>query len=181
LVSVPLVSTPSPNNDNVPGVLPDNNIDVNLKRFDFADYIDIVFSVSPSAGTTEYRVEEFVDNNTGVPWTGYVMELGTGFGPGFTTVGVPAGLDFDDPTYDTPPTSTAMTISTLTANQLVFSGFHAAGAQQYSVRIDVPDLPAVIGLLGQFTLRQYPIPVPEPSALALVGMALVGLAWNRRR
>lgn len=74
-----------------------------------------------------------------------------------------------------------MIISSETPNQLVFSGFHGLAAQQYNVRIDAPDLAPVIGGLGQFTLRQFPIPVPEPSAIMLVGLALVGIGWYRRR
>jgi hypothetical protein len=176
-VSVPIVNTLSPNNDNVPGALPDNNVDINLKRFDFADYIDIVFTVDLSGATTEYRVAEFVDNNTGVPWSQFVMQLGTGSGLGFTLATPISGLDFDDPTYDTPPTSTAMTISSTAFNQLVFSGFHGPGAQQYNVRIDVPDL---LTRFSTFTLRQFPIRVPEPGSLALVGIGLAGLAFCRR-
>jgi hypothetical protein len=181
-VSVPVVTTPFPNNDNQPGgPLPDNNVDVNNKRFEFADYIDIEFTVSPSGGTTEYRVIEFVDNDTDVAWNGYVMQLGTGFGPNFQLANPGSGLDFDALTYDTPPTSTAMTISSLAPYELVFNGFHGDGAQQYSVRIDVPDSPAVIGGLGQFTLRQFPLPVPEPGTMALVSLSLAGFAWHCRR
>src|SRR5687768_9375679 len=54
--SAPIVSTLTLDNDNQVGGGPaDNNIDVNLKRFDFNDYIDFEFTVRPTNGTTEYR------------------------------------------------------------------------------------------------------------------------------
>lgn len=177
---VPIVSTLSPNNDNqTGGGLLDNNIDVNLKRFDRNDYIDIEFTVRPSAGTTEYRVVEFVDNNTGVPWSSYTVQLGFGTGGAFAPSGGAFGLDFDAGGFDPPPSSTAMAITTTTPDTLVFSGFHGAGAQQYNFRIDVPDFP-VPGPMT-FVLRQTPVPIPEPGTFVLAGLTFAALAWFRRR
>ena len=182
--SVAFTSTLSPNNDNVPVAgVPDNNITVPLKRFDFADYIDIEFSIAPSGGVTEYQVSEFVDNNTGSAWSSYTMQLGTGTGAFFKLSALGDGLDFDSPTYDLPPTSGAFPIvGAPDEDQLVFSGGagHGGGAQPYSFRIDVPDLDTGVAF-GKFTLRQIPTAVPEPGAIALVGMALLGLAMNRRK
>ena len=56
---------------------------------------------------TEYRVFESVDNNTGINWAGYTMELGFGIGAGFVPSPPGDGLDFDAPLYDTPPISSA--------------------------------------------------------------------------
>ncbi|MBN1854918.1 MAG: hypothetical protein JW829_19445, partial [Pirellulales bacterium] len=76
-VAVPVILTPSPANDNQPSVPPaDNNITVPVKRFDNVGYIDIEFAVVPDNGVTEYYVFESVDNNTGIDWSSYVMELG---------------------------------------------------------------------------------------------------------
>jgi hypothetical protein len=177
--SVPIVTTPSPNNDNVPGVNPDNNIDVNNKRFNVNVPIDIVFTVAQSGGVTEYRVVEQVDNNTGIPWVGYRMQLGYGIGVNFQLAAAGDPLDFDAPLYDTPPTSGAMIATVLSPNELVFSGFQAAGAEPFNVRIDVPDLE--LTRLSQFTLRQIPIAIPEPASLVLFGIALLGFASLRRR
>lgn len=183
--SVAFTATLSPNNDNVPaaGVL-DNNITVPLKRFDFADYIDIEFFVSPSDLVTEYQVSEFVDNNTGLPWSSYRMLLGFGTGANFALSPLNDGLDFDTGPpggNDTPPTSAAFgIISRPDEDQLLFSGgVHGSGAQPYSMRIDVPDVPTL--RFSRFTLRQIPTAVPEPGAIVLVGMALLGFAMNRRK
>src|SRR6478609_11183527 len=61
-VSIAAILTTNPNNDDSPGALPDNNIVVPLKRFDSTGYIDIPFTITPTAGVTEYQVTEFVDN-----------------------------------------------------------------------------------------------------------------------
>jgi hypothetical protein len=184
LVSVPAVITLNPGNDNQTGPgATDNNIVVPIKRFDFQDYIDIEFTVRSTGLTTEYVVSEFVDNNTGNPWTGYNMFLGTGVGAAFTQVGLPAGLDFDigpPGGNDTPPTSPFSTVSRPNGATLVFSGgSHGAGAQVYQFRIDVPDLTRLIPGEATFTLRQ--VAVPEPSTIALVGLGLMGVALRRFR
>jgi hypothetical protein len=181
--SVPGITTVQANNDNVPSPNGnDNNLLIPFKRFDFPDYIDIVFTVLPSDGVTEYKVSEFVDNNTGLPWTSYKMLLGFGTGFNFVSSAANDGLDFDAPTYDTPPTSGAFpVVGTPDEDTLVFSGgLHAAGAQPYNFRIDVPDL---IGRQPPltFTLREIPSGlIPEPSTLVLASFAALGLMWRRR-
>src|SRR5215216_548315 len=99
LVLVPAIITANSNNDNQIGTggTNDNNIVIPLKRFDVNDYIDLVFTIDPSEGVTEYKVTEFVDNNTGVIWSAYTMQLGFGTGAGFTLSPVGDGLDFDFP------------------------------------------------------------------------------------
>jgi hypothetical protein len=190
LVAVPAVLTLSPNNDNVPGNpnpnLQDNNIVVPVKRFDNNDYIDIVFTVDASGGVTEYAVSEFVDNNTGINWSSYTMQLGTGVGAGFVMSTAGDGLDFDDPDLDTFPSSLALPTVTTGEDQLVFSGgIQGTGAQPYEFRIDLPDSltlgPGQAVPLLQFTLRQFPTPIPEPTSIALIGMAVVGILGARRR
>jgi hypothetical protein len=181
LVSVPAIFTPNPNNDNQTGGGPaDNNVVIPLKRFDFNDYIDIEFVVTATDGVTEYKVTEFVDNNTGVNWSSYTMQLGTGVGGGFTPF-VGGGLDFDAPGFDTPPTSTGpLSIVATSPYQLKFSGgSQSTGAQQYLFRLDIPD--SFPGGNNSFTLRQFPTPVPEPSAIALFVMGLFASAVGRRR
>src|SRR5262245_32879658 len=72
--TVAAIVTVQANNDNVPSPnFLDNNITVPLKRFDNPGYIDIEFNLALSDGVTEYQVSEFVDNNTGLPWSQYNM------------------------------------------------------------------------------------------------------------
>lgn len=175
---VPPINTFAPGNDNQPGGL-DINVFVPIKRFDATGYIDIEFLVRDSVqpgGTTEYQVYESVDNNTFINWNAYTMELGFGTGTKYTQSPADDGLDFDTPDKDTPPTSTVFNNVAHAQDILVFSvGIQSTGSAIYAVRIDVPD-----GITS-FTLRQYPIPVPEPSTLVLAACAVAGLAVAKRR
>jgi hypothetical protein len=179
--TVAAVVTVQANNDNVPSPnFTDANLVVPFKRFDNPDFIDIEFRVLASDGVTEYQVNEFVDNNTGVPWGNYRMVLGFGTGANFVISPLGDGLDFDFPNYDTSPTSGAFpTVLTPDEDQLIFTGgTHAAGAQPYSVRIDVPDLSG--RQTPTFTLREIPIVVPEPRTSLLASVAALGLVMRRR-
>ncbi len=178
LVSVPVINSFSPNNDNAGAN--SNNIAVAVKRFDNPGYIDIEFNFSNSLGVSEYEVFEAVDNNTGTPWSSYQMQLGYGVGASFVPSASGDGLDFDDPNLDPAPTTTAFSSVNAAEDVLLFSGgLHSSGLQTYRFRIDVPD--AVQGRLGDsFTLRQIPTPVPEPSALILALSAVAGRLLRRR-
>jgi hypothetical protein len=186
-VAVPAIVTVQPNNDDVPSPnFLDNNIFVPIKRFDFNGNIDIEFFVVPSGGVTEYQVFESVDNNTGVPWNNYVMMLGHGLGPLFVPSLPGDGLDFDTGPpggNNLPPVSSAMPlVARPNEDVLVFSGgLHGAGAESYQFRVDVPDVPTPAPFMSRFTIRQIPRPVPEPSAIMLVSMALVGAMAYRSR
>lgn len=173
----------NPNNDNQDGTTPalDNNINVPIKRFDAFGYIDIEFSVTASGFTSEYLLIESIDNNTGIPWSGYTMQLGFGTGAGFTPSTAGDFLDFDAPLFDPTPTSAAFPV-VMAPNEdlLVFSGgTHGPGQQVYRVRIDVPDFVLPGGTPMTFTLRQTP--VPEPGALVFSGLAVLGLVGLARR
>jgi hypothetical protein len=176
-VNVPLISTVNVNNDNQTGGGPaDNNITVPIKRFDNLGYIDIEFNVTGTGGVTEYKVTESVDNDTNVFWGAYTMVLGFGTGGSFAPSPSGDGLDFDAPGYDLLPTSGAFSNVATSEDVLVFSGgVHNLALQLYTLRIDVPDD------VVRFTLRQYPTAVPEPSTIALSGLALLGLAAFARR
>jgi hypothetical protein len=183
-VAVPAIVTTAQNNDNspTPGAF-DNNIVVPIKRFDFNDYIDIEFSVTPTQGVTEYQFFESVDNNTGVTWKSFTMILGYGVGANFVQSTVGDGLDFDFPNYDLAPTSSALPIvGTPNEDTLIFSGgFQGTGAETYQFRIDVPDVTTLPPGFGRFTLRQLPQAVPEPATLTLASLVLAGATLQRCR
>ncbi len=181
-VSVPVVFTnPADiNNDNqVGGGLNDNNITVPIKRFDNIGYIDIVFNVTPTNGTTEYKVFENVDNNTFIPWSSYTMELGFDFGANFRPGIAGDGLDFDFPDYDTFPSSSEFaTVIPITEDFLLFTnGLQMTGSETYQFRIDVSDLPQGF---TSFTIRQTPVAIPEPGMFIAAAFAGCGLLLRRR-
>ena len=163
-VSIASILTTNPNNDDSPGTQADNNTVFPLTRLDSTGYIDIAFTVIPTAGVTEYQFSVSVDNNTGSNWNAYNMLLGFGTGAGFTQAGgIGDMLDFDTGPpggNTTPPTSTALPIVTRpNEDSLVFSGgTQGSSAQLYQFRIDVPDL---LSRNGTFTLRQQPLAVPS--------------------
>jgi hypothetical protein len=182
LVIVPGIVTANPNNDNqVGGELTDNNLVIPLKRFDHNDYIDLLFTVTPSDGVTEYKVTEFVDNNTGINWSSYKMQLGSGTGTSFVAA-TSGALDFDAPSYDAAPSSPALPTVATSPFELTFSGgSQGTGASPYTFRLDVPDL-ARVGGPATFTLRQIPRPIPEPGTFAIAALGLIGLVarrWSR--
>ncbi|MHB1036488.1 MAG: choice-of-anchor F family protein [Pirellulales bacterium] len=181
-VSVPIWVTPNPNNDNQVGGGPaDNNITVPVKRFDKPGEIDIVFHVQPSNGVTEYKVFESVDNNTFINWSDYRMQLGFGTGASFVPTLPGSGLDFDFPTFDTFPASSAFSTVLPGENVLAFTtGIHSSGSETYQFRIDVPDL-SPTGAIESFTLRQVPVAVPEPSSFLLLLSAVACFGLSRAR
>ncbi len=178
-VAVPAIISPNTNNDNTTaGGITDNNLAVVVKRFDNVGFIDIVFNVSPTGGTTEYKIFESVDNNTFIDWSSYRLQLGFGTGTAFVSSTSGDGLDFDFSQFDSAPTSSIFSTVALSEDLLIFSnGIQDTGAETYNFRIDVPDLPQGV---TSFTLRQSPVAIPEPSIIAAAAIAGCGLLLRRR-
>ncbi|REK11875.1 MAG: PEP-CTERM sorting domain-containing protein [Planctomycetota bacterium] len=175
-------SPPSaPNNDDVAGTSP-NGIFVTQKDYTAIGPVDLVFDVTDTGGTTEYLVTEGVQNNTGLDWGSYHIELGFGEGAGFVKSTSGDGLDFDAPDFNSdfffdPLPGFFPTVS-VTEDDIIASGgvmpdFSFAG--YFLFHVDVPDG------ISSFTIRQSPVEVPEPSTLVLGAMGVSGLLLTLRR
>ena len=160
----------APNNDNVIGPSP-NTIFVLQKDYTAIGPVDLVFDVVNTGGVTEYTVIEGVQNNTGLDWGSYHVELGFGNGAGFVKSTSGDGLDFDAPdfdsTFDFNPLPGFFPTANVTEDDIIASGgvmpdFSYAG--NFVFHVDVPD-----GVTS-FTIRQSPIVVPEPATMVLLGL-----------
>lgn len=180
----PVGATPAPNNDNAAAASP-NVIPYSI-FFNTFGTLETEFAVADSGGTTEYRFTQTFVNNTGVPWQGFLFELGFGTGTNFVAAAASGSLDFDTPTLDPGPASPAFPAVNHQPHSLTWSGglVPSIGGAPFSFAIDVPDGLQTAHPAGQnrFTLRQTPIaaaPVPEPATAALMVTALVCLAVFR--
>lgn len=179
----PVGATPSPNNDNSAGASP-NAVPYSL-FLNSPGGFESVFTVSNSGGTTEYVFTQTLVNNSGVAWTGFRFELGFGTGSAFAASSVADDLDFDAPTFDPFPASSAFGVVATQSDLLEWSGGMVipVGTTTFSFSIDVPDNLSQWHpqSLNAFTLRQVPVTptvVPEPATLALL---VFGVAIAARR
>jgi hypothetical protein len=186
------VTTSAPNNDNPTSASP-NSITLpangslaapfNATTF---DPIDFVFDVQGSGGNTEYFVTTYVLNNTGAPWGGFRLQLGSGFGANFMPIGATIPEiqppDFDAPNFDPDLTNSAFSTVSLNSIQITFSGAPLAPptVMTATFSIDTPD-DMFPGGYTNFTVRQLPLAVPEPGAFSLFALAAIGLVVLRAR
>ena len=171
----------APNNDDVAG-LSLNEIFITQKNYFAMGPVDLTFDVTNSGGVTEYEFKEGVFNNTGLNWSSYHIELGYGTGVGFVKSLSGDGLDFDSPDFNSPfnfnPSPGFFPSVSVTEDDVYASGGvmpYLTFAGYFRFAVDVPDG------ITQFTVRQSPVAVPEPSSWALASLGLVGLALYRRR
>ena len=176
----------APNNDNATVASP--NVVPYSIFFNSPGSLDVEFIVDASGGTTEYRFTQSLVNNSGIPWNGFLFELGFGLGSQFVAASPSGGLDFDTPERDPAPSSPALPLLVHSENTLTWTGaiVPSIGTAQFAFALDVPDNLQNANPSGtnRFTLRQTPIvaaAVPEPSTAWLLVAALFGLAWSRGR
>lgn len=163
----------SPNNDNVIGVSP-NEFRVLQKDYMAVGPVDLVFNVIDTGGVTEYLVIEGVQNNTGLNWSGYHVELGFGYGASFVKSVSGDALDFDAPDYDSlfdfNPLPGFFPTVAVTEDDIIASGGimpDLSYAGDFLFHVDVPDG------IDSFTIRQSPLAVPEPATLSLLALSSV--------
>ncbi len=173
---------PFPNNDDVVGEV--NELKVLQKDYKGVTFIDIEFTVMDSGGVTEYAIIEGVQNNTGLDWSSYHVQLGFGTGADFVMSPSGDGLDFDAPFFDSIISfdpAPLFSFPAVAPSEDVIDADGGPGQpdflynEPFVFHIDVPD-----GITS-FTLRQFPVAVvPEPSSIALLLLGLASLKTIRR-
>lgn len=187
-------TTATANNDNNAGAASGNHLSL-IKTFARIAPIDMVFDVLNTRGTTEYSVGDSVRNMTGQAWGDFTLILGFTdargeFLPLTRDLATGLGLDFDTPHKDPAPSSTVFGAPLIhDPNLLAWKSATVqvpnGGLVSFDFRLDIPDNIGTLhpGGLDEFTIRQIPSPVPEPSSLLLIGGAiaalLAALRWHR--
>lgn len=176
----PVVPPVDPNNDDAVGPSP-NPLVITQKAYTGIGPVDLLFTVEPSGGTTEYAFEEGVFNGTGLDWSAYRLELGFGVGADFTRSPSDDGLDFDAPEFNSGTQMSTFFPSVdemedeIYADGGIFPDF-GFSTPPFTFSVDVPDG------IESFTIRQVPIAaVPEPTTMALVMLAVVSALTCRKR
>lgn len=166
----PIAPPVTPNNDDVIGPSP-NVVFVHQKHYVGIGPVDIEFTVVPSGGVTEYRFMEGVQNDTGIPWTDYHIQLGFGMGTAFVPSPAGDGLDFDHPHLSSPFLFAPFSTVVVAEDDVdAYGGVvpNATFVSPFVFHVDVPD-----GITS-FTVRQYPtidgiVPEPTSATLLLLG------------
>jgi hypothetical protein len=152
--------------------------------FNSVDPIDTAFSVQPSSGSTTYFVQESLKNDSGIAWSGFELQIGVGTGLNyqFPNAFIPEEnyIDFGGVNYSLAPPPTASTFATrggIFYRELTWSSglVPAGGTLNLSFSLLTPGEP-IGDPAPNFTLRQYPIGVPEPTGALLSGIGLLIVA-----
>jgi hypothetical protein len=213
-VTVVHILTPSPNNDNTLDRSPNEvDIIKVFAKTDIIDTVFNVRNTGGITEYFFSEAGDyFVLNATPDIWVDYHFQLGFGIGAGFLPSSGIDGIDFDEPYADVvgvggtgpdpTPTSSVFTIRIQPARPDVIDWFAPGTVSpghrvEFTLSIDLPDvntgIPAAFWFSStengpidsyQFTLRELPSPLPEPSTLSVVSVgALTCLVvrWRGRK
>ena len=160
--------SPNPNVFSLPGTTEP------ALSFDNLNPIDIVFSGQQSVGLTSYFVQDSVTNQSGADWSGFWLQIGIGTGANFQG-DLNGNVNSQLTTFSAfPPAPTASAFTLLGAQPIktlkwLGGAVPAGGRLELSFTIDAADIPI------PFTLRQFPIAVPEPTTIVLFVVGATGL------
>ena len=133
-------------------------------------------------GNGTFAVDKTVLNNTGFPWKGFILQLGTGVGAGFVPSTAGDGLGFN-PSEDNRETTGAFPDLAFGEDRLAFSGMLAPGGSAHFVVFVDTDITTTHNV----TIRQIaltgtaPAPLLSPSGLLALTFALAAIAALRLR
>ena len=167
-------STTSPNQVVLPG-------NASTLSFPSLNPVDILFDVQPSAGSTTYFARELIVNNSGLAWSGFELQIGSGVGANYTFFNafIPEEnyIDFGGVNYSMAPPPTASSFAKLGGvfyREVAWSDgvVPVGGTLNLTFSVLTPGAP--IGDPNpNFTLRQFPIAVPEPAAATQIALAAI--------
>jgi|GEM_PF-4412637 len=156
------------------------------KSFDKLCSMDIVFTVTNGTGMNSVVFSEGVTNLTKLTWSDFHMQLGFGFGSGFSSVGNCAVGFATSPL----PSSVQFPTRGVSSSAIDWSGGQVQPnfIANFVFTLNVLNLSDCVPPGSRtangfvFTLRETPS-VPEPTAILLLGTGLAAVAirrWQRR-
>ncbi len=176
-----IVQQPMENFGNIVGDPPNIVILLDPVRHHGMQPVDYVFSGANSpaimADYTDYALSGLTINESGIDWTGMIIQLGYGHGEDFValdTIGAP--LDFDTPEKDGAVRFQDFDLIRYEDALLEWGNSVAISSSMFH---NAWDIPIHVGNHGNtpfnFTIRHTPIPEPQSLVLLAAGSVLLGL------
>jgi hypothetical protein len=181
------VVTPVPGNNEAPGNTSPNLITISETGTSTGTSMQVGFSVlaepTPPRLSTEYKVEKTVRNDSQDTWTSFSLALNWIMLMGQGQPGNDAVVSFDGDS--TPLLSTNGAPTTLNSSQAIWTNLNILPGQTFNIVFAVDTCASCEGiwLMLQQAGAAPPNPsgqVPEPATLAMVGLALIGVAARSR-
>ncbi|MAE67995.1 MAG: hypothetical protein CMJ18_27400 [Phycisphaeraceae bacterium] len=140
--------------------------------------VDIIYSVEPTGGTVEHRIDFLIVNGTTSPLADLTIQLGYGSADGFTPAGAD-GFDFDLPEVDPPASAGGARPVSHTASLIrwIDLDFPPGGTVGVAFHVDIPDTER-LGTSGHLATFRV---IPEPTAVPLLAILSWLLETRRKR